>query len=68
MQTVLLDLLTVVVSVLLAVLGLRWVRRQVDLSFLEAHHEVAGFFISVIAVMYGVVMAFAVLAVCTRFA
>jgi hypothetical protein len=50
--------LTVIVvigaSVLSAIAGLIWVRRLVPLSFLHTHHEVAGFFISVLSVIYAV--------------
>ena len=59
--------LTVIViigaSVLSAIAGLLWVRRLVPLSFLETHHEVAGFFISVLSVIYAVLLGFVVLVV-----
>jgi hypothetical protein len=48
--------LTVIVvigaSVLSSTAGLLWVRRLVPLSFLQTHHEVAGFFISVLSAIY----------------
>ena len=55
------------VSVLCAVAGLLWVRRLVSLSFLETHHEVAGFFISVLSVIYAVLLGFVILVVWSDF-
>jgi Protein of unknown function (DUF4239) len=54
-------------SVLCAVAGLLWVRRLVPLSFLETHHEVAGFFISVLSVIYAVLLGFVILVVWSDF-
>ncbi len=63
MQTLLWGLLFVGGSVALAIMGLLWVRRTVPLSFLETHHEVAGFFIGVLGVIYAVLLAFVVIVV-----
>jgi hypothetical protein len=49
--------------VLLALTGMVLVRRNVALSTLEAHTDVAGFLIAVIGVIYGVLVAFVVVAV-----
>ena len=50
----------VVVAVALALLGLVLVRRSVDLNKFESHHEVAGFIIAVVGVIYAVILAFVV--------
>lgn len=50
-------------SSLLSVLGLLLIRRRVDLEFLESHHEVAGYFITIYGTLYGVLLAFAVFVV-----
>jgi hypothetical protein len=55
------------VSVLLAHLGLRAVRRKVPLSTLETHHEVAGFIIGVLGAIYAVLLAFVVVVVWNQF-
>jgi uncharacterized membrane protein len=60
MQTFILGLLVVGVSILLAHIGLRVVRRLVPLSTLESHHEVAGFIIGVLGAIYAVLLAFVV--------
>lgn len=60
MQTLTLGFLVVGLSVLLAYLGLRLVRRLVPLSVLETHHEVAGFIIGVLGAIYAVLLAFVV--------
>jgi Protein of unknown function (DUF4239) len=60
MQTFILGLLVVGVSILLAHIGLHVVRRLVPLSTLESHHEVAGFIIGVLGAIYAVLLAFVV--------
>jgi hypothetical protein len=55
--------LTVVVCVGMSVGGLLIVRRSVELSTLEAHHEVAGFILAVVGVVYAVLLAFIVIVV-----
>src|SRR5215210_6641440 len=60
MQTFILGFLVVGVSILLAHVGLRIVRRLVPLSVLETHHEVAGFIIGVLGAIYAVLLAFVV--------
>jgi hypothetical protein len=67
MQTWLVGVVIVGVSVLLAHLGLRLVRRRVPLSVLETHHEVAGFIIGVLGATYAVLLAFVVVAVWDEF-
>lgn len=57
----------VAVSVTLTVLGLVLVRRSVELSTLESHHEVAGFILAVIGVVYAVLLAFVVIIVWQQF-
>jgi hypothetical protein len=63
MQTWLQGLLIVGVSVLLAHVGLRLVRRKVPLPVHETQHEVGGFFIGVVGAIYAVLLAFVVVAV-----
>jgi Na+/proline symporter len=58
MQTALLGVVIVGMSVLLAHLGLRLVRRRVPLAVLETQHEVAGFIIGVLGAIYAVLLAF----------
>jgi Protein of unknown function (DUF4239) len=55
--------LTVVVCVGISIGGLLLVRRSVELSTLEAHHEVAGFILAVVGVVYAVLLAFIVIVV-----
>jgi Protein of unknown function (DUF4239) len=50
----------VVVSVALSLLGLAVVRRSVELNKLTSQHEVAGFLIAVVGVIYAVLLAFVV--------
>lgn len=67
MQTWLLGVVIVGVSVLLAHVGLRLVRRRVPLSVLETQHEVAGFIIGVLGAIYAVLLAFVVVALWDQF-
>jgi hypothetical protein len=67
MSTELTGVLIIGVSVLLSVGELIWVRRTVPLSFLETHHEVAGFFIGVLGVIYAILLGFVVLVVWGEF-
>jgi hypothetical protein len=67
MQTWLLGFGIVGLSVLLAHLGLRLVRRKVPLPVLETQHEVAGFIIGVLGAIYAVLLAFVVVAVWDQF-
>jgi amino acid transporter len=60
MQTFILGFLVVGLSILLAHLGLRVVRRMVPLSVLQTQHEVAGFIIGVLGAIYAVLLAFVV--------
>ncbi|HEX8492241.1 MAG TPA: hypothetical protein VF658_05320 [Pyrinomonadaceae bacterium] len=60
METLILGVLVVGLSLLLSHLGLRLVRRLVPLSVLETHHEVAGFIIGVLGAIYAVLLAFVV--------
>lgn len=63
MQTWLLGIAIVGLSVLVAHLGLHLVRRRVPLPILETQHEVAGFIIGVLGAIYAVLLAFVVVAV-----
>lgn len=54
-------------SSLLSVLGLLLVRRRLTLEFLEAHHEVAGYFVTIYGTLYAVLLAFAVFVVWVDF-
>lgn len=67
METGLLGVVIVGVSILLAHVGLRLVRRRVPLSVLETQHEVAGFIIGVLGAIYAVLLAFVVVAVWDQF-
>jgi amino acid transporter len=67
MQTWLLGLAIVGVTVLVAHLGLRVVRRRVPLPVLETQHEVAGFMIGVLGAIYAVLLAFVVVVVWDQF-
>lgn len=67
METWLLGVVIVGVSVLLAHVGLRLVRRRVPLDVLETQHEVAGFIIGVLGAIYAVLLAFVVVAVWDQF-
>ena len=67
MQTVLAVVGLIAATVLLALLAVAAVRRSVPLAALEAHTEVAGFVYAVVGVVYGVLLAFVVLAVWEEF-
>lgn len=67
MQTWLLGFIIVGVSVLLAHVGLRLVRRVVPLPVHETQHEVGGFIIGVMGAIYAVLLAFVVVAVWDEF-
>src|SRR3954447_1045753 len=55
-------------SVLIALLGVILVRRTVPLEIQMEQNEVAGFFIAVLGVVYGVLLAFAVILVWEQYA
>jgi hypothetical protein len=57
----------VAAAVTISVLGLALVRRSIELSTLESHHDVAGFILAVIGVVYAVLLAFVVIAVWEQF-
>lgn len=57
----------VVVAATLGMLGVLLVRRNVALSTLESHNDVAGFIIAVIGVLYAVVLGFVVVTVWDQF-
>ena len=65
--TVLLGIGIVALTTGVAVAGLVLVRRSVELSSLEAHHEVAGFILAVVGVVYAVLLAFVVVIVWQAF-
>lgn len=62
-STLWLGIAIVGVTTLVSILGLMLVRRSVRLSALEAHHDVAGFILAVIGVVYAVMLAFTVIIV-----
>src|ERR1022692_1496702 len=57
----------IAVVMVLSVLGLVLVRRYVDISSLERHHEVASYFFLMVGTLYAVLIAFAVFVVWTDF-
>ncbi len=67
MQTILQFLVFIVGSVALALFGVVHVRRRVSLEVQMEQNEVAGFFIAVLGVVYGVLLAFAVILVWEQF-
>lgn len=67
MQTWILGIAIVGVSVLVAHVGLRLVRRMVPLPVLQTQHEVAGFIIGVLGAIYAVLLAFVVVVVWNQF-
>lgn len=67
LPTLVLGLLFIGGIVVCAVAGMLIVRRVVPLHVLEAHHEVAGFIIAVMGVIYAVLLALVVIAVWEQF-
>lgn len=67
MHTVLLASAIVAFSVVLSVLGLLATRRLVKPSTLRQHHDVAGFLIAIVGLIYGVLQAFVVFVVWTQY-
>jgi hypothetical protein len=65
--TAVLGLAMVVIATGLALGGLIFVRRSVELSTLESHHEVAGFILAVVGVVYAVLLAFVVVVTWQQF-
>ncbi|MCA1702252.1 MAG: DUF4239 domain-containing protein [Actinobacteria bacterium] len=65
--TALLGMGIVALAVAIAIAGAVLVRRSVELSTLEAHHDVAGFILAVVGVVYAVLLAFVVIAVWEEF-
>ncbi|MFL5782829.1 MAG: DUF4239 domain-containing protein [Thermoleophilaceae bacterium] len=57
----------VALAVALSLGGLVFVRRSVELSTLESHHEVAGFILAVVGVVYAVLLAFVVVVTWQQF-
>lgn len=54
-------------TVAIALAGMGLVRRSVTLEALEAHHEVAGFIVAIVGVVYAVLLALVVIAVWENF-
>jgi hypothetical protein len=67
LSTPVLGIAVVLAITLLALAGLALVRRSVALSTLESHHEVAGFILALVGVVYAVLLAFVVIAVWEQF-
>lgn len=65
--TAFLGILFVAFCTALSVGGLLLVRRSARLGTLESHHEVAGFFIGVLSVIYSVLLAFVVFLIWGQF-
>ncbi len=63
MSTVTLGLLVLLATVFISIFGLTIVRRRVSVSLLEQHRDVAGFIISVLGAVYGVLLGFIVITV-----
>jgi hypothetical protein len=66
-ETIVQALVLIVGSVVLALLGVLRVRKRVSLEVQMEQNEVAGFFIAVLGVVYGVLLAFAVILVWEQF-
>jgi hypothetical protein len=66
-STAVLGVAIVVLAVALALGGLVLVRRSVAVSTLEAHHDVAGFILAVVGVVYAVLLAFVVVVTWQQF-
>lgn len=66
-STAVLGLAIVALSVALSLAGLVLVRRSVKLTTLESHHEVAGFILAVVGVVYAVLLAFVVVVTWQQF-
>ena len=60
MQTLVLGIEILGLSILISLVGLFVVRRAVDVDRLKTHHEVAGFIIGIIGTIYAVLLAFLV--------
>jgi hypothetical protein len=67
METLLLGVAIVGMSILIAHVGLRIVRRKVPLPVPETQHEVGGFIIGVLGAIYAVLLAFVVVVVWNQF-
>ena len=63
MSTVTLGLLVLLATVFISIFGLTMVRRRVSVSLLQQHKDVAGFIISVLGAVYGVLLGFIVITV-----
>jgi Protein of unknown function (DUF4239) len=66
-STLVLGLGIVAVVTSVSLVGLMLVRRSVTLSTLESHHDVAGFILAVVGVVYAVLLAFVVVIVWQQF-
>lgn len=67
MTLLLFGAVAVIVAIACTLAGLILVRRSVRLGRLQDHHEVAGFFIGVLGVIYAVLLAFVVIVVWEQF-
>ena len=67
MQTAVVSLLFLALSLLLAIGGMLLVRRSTRLSSLEAHREIAGFVYATVGVIYAVLLAFVCIVAWERF-
>jgi hypothetical protein len=65
--TAVLGVAMVAIAIAISLGGLIVVRRSVKLSTLESHHEVAGFILAVVGVVYAVLLAFVVVVTWQQF-
>ena len=67
MDSVVVEVSVVLAAMLLSAAGVVVVRRHADVEWLEHHHEIAGYFVTIIGTLYAVLLAFAVFAVWNDF-
>lgn len=63
MNSIAVEVSVLLAAMLLSASGVVIVRRYADVTWLERHHQIAGYFFSVIGTLYAVLLAFAVFAV-----
>jgi hypothetical protein len=66
-DSVVVEVSVVLAAMLLSAAGVVVVRRHADVEWLEHHHEIAGYFVTIIGTLYAVLLAFAVFAVWNDF-
>ena len=63
MSSGVLQVSVLIVAMVLSAAGVAVIRRRADLEWLQRHHEVAGYFVTILGTLYAVLLAFAVFAV-----